>query len=183
MLQRSTLLRTTVAGLIVGTTLLGAAWAGIVVAPTEDPTGLLGAVGGSLAGGAGDDGATAAASAPAGLPATTVGLLAGAAKTSIAPRPDDYGGTWVTDPATCRTLDPGFLQHLGTTPEDAAHLAHTGSPWPENPDCIYQGGFGLGPMNPVSSFDEELGLWVRSIAVGDGTDTIVLTVIDGEGWM
>ena len=36
----------------------------------------------------------------------------------------------------------------------------TGSPWPENPNCIYMGGFGLGPMNPVTSWNEELGLWV-----------------------
>ena len=75
------------------------------------------------------------------------------------------------------------LKRLGTNPEDAAHLAHTGSPWPENPDCIYMGGFGIGPMNPVSSFDQELGLWVRSIAIGDGEDTTVLTVVDGEGWL
>jgi hypothetical protein len=111
------------------------------------------------------------------------GLLVGAAKTSIAPRPADYGGTWETDPATCRTLSPDYLTMLGESPEEGAHLAHTGSPWPENPDCIYQGGFGIGPMNPVSSFDAELGLWVRSIAIGDGTDTTVLTIVDGEGWM
>jgi hypothetical protein len=63
------------------------------------------------------------------------------------------------------------------------HAASTGSPWPENPNCIYQGGYGLGPMFPVSSFDQELGLWVRSIAIGDGSDTLVLSVVDGEGWL
>ena len=115
--------------------------------------------------------------------ARPIGLLVGAAKSSIAPRPEDFGGTWETDPAACRTLSPEFLQRLGTTPQDASHLADTGSPWPENPDCIYQGGFGIGPMNPVSSFDSDLGLWVRSIAIGDGADTAVLTVVDGEGWM
>ena len=36
-------------------------------------------------------------------------------------------------------------------------------------------------MNPVSSFDGELGLWVRAVAIGDGKDTVVLTVVDGEG--
>ena len=110
-------------------------------------------------------------------------LLVGAAKRSIQPRPADYGGTWQSDPDACRTLDPALLERLGSDPQSGAHLANAGSPWPENPDCIYQGGFGIGPMNPVSSFDQELGLWVRSVAIGDGADTTVLTVVDGEGWM
>ena len=190
MLERRTFLRTAVAGLVAGTTLVGAAWAGIVTTPSDDPTGLLGALGDPASAPAappepesasGSEG-RATPPAPATAPAVA-GLRAGAAKISIAPRPGDYGGTWATDPAACRTLDPGFLERLGTNPEDAAHLAHTGSPWPENPDCIYHGGFGLGPMNPVSAFDTELGLWVRSVAIGDGADTIVLTIIDGEGWL
>jgi hypothetical protein len=45
------------------------------------------------------------------------------------------------------------------------------------------GGYGLGPMNPITSFDEENGLWVRAMAIGDGEDVVVLTVIDGEGWL
>ncbi len=44
------------------------------------------------------------------------------------------------------------------------------------------GGFGIGPANPVSSFDEEYGLWVRSVAISDGADELVLTIIDGEGY-
>jgi hypothetical protein len=183
MLQRRTLLRTATAGLVAGATLLGAAWAGVVAAPGGDQPGrdLTSALG--VGTGATATATPGAASTPAGPPAATAGLRVGAAKTSITPRPADYSGTWVTDPAACRTLDPAFLQRLGVAPEDAAHLADTGSPWPENPDCIYQGGFGIGPMNPVSGFDQELGLWVRSIAIGDGTDTIVLTVVDGEGWL
>jgi hypothetical protein len=183
MLTRRTLVRTAAAGFVAGVTLVGAAWAGVVLpggtpgsievsnplapkpsasAPSAEPT-------------------ASASAAPA--PASTPGLRAGAAKASIAPRPADYGGTWETDAGACRTLDPSWLQRLGSHPEDLEHLADTGSPWPENPDCIYQGGFGIGPMNPVSSFDTQLGLWVRSVAIGDGTDTIVLTIIDGEGWL
>jgi hypothetical protein len=182
-LTRRTFLRTLTAGLLAGTTFVGAAWAGIALPRAEDPLGL------DLPGLTETD--ADAPTSTTGGPAQTVGvadpgepaLMAGAAKASIAPRPGDLGGTWETDADACRTLDPGFLERLGTNPEDAAHLAHTGSPWPENPSCIYQGGFGIGPMNPVSSFDPELGLWVRSIAIGDGADTIVLTVIDGEGWL
>ena len=176
------------AGATIGVTLVGAALAGVVASPVDDPVDdAIGAVEEVVGAPGGTAGAPAAAGPQevAGTPATVAptGLRVGAAKLSIAPRPDDFGGTWVTDPAACRTLDPGYLQQLGTTPEDAAHLAHTGTPWPENPDCIYMGGFGLGPMNPVSSFDAALGLWVRSIAIGDGTDTTVLTVVDGEGWL
>ena len=153
------LARTAVAGLLAGVTFVGAAWAGIAAAPTDETS-------------------VTATARPA-----PAGLLVGASRSSIAPRPDDYGGTWETDIDRCRTLDPGYLEQLGIHPEDGAHLASTGSPWPENPNCIYMGGFGIGPMNPVSSFDEELGLWVRSLAIGDGDDTVVLTIVDGEGWL
>ncbi len=177
--------RAAVAGLVGGLVLVGSAWAGVVGAPVADAP-LRGAdpVSGLLDPASGSEPVTVADGAPesAALPASA-GLRVGAAKRSITPRPDDYGGTWVTDPAACRTLDPGVLQQLGSHPEQAQHLASAGSPWPENPDCIYQGGFGIGPMNPVSSFDQEYGLWVRSIAIGDGTNTIVLTVVDGEGWL
>jgi hypothetical protein len=182
------MLRTALAGLVGGAILVGAAWAGVVATPSDDltdelPGGLADPLGGVdvLV----DDASTATGSAATtgSTAARPQGLLAGAAKTSIAPRPGDYGGTWERDPEACRTLEPAFLEHLGTSPEDLSHLADTGSPWPENPSCIYQGGFGLGPMNPVSAFDDELGLWVRSVAIGDGTDTIVLTIIDGEGWL
>ena len=184
MLKPRSFLRTAAAGLVAGVTLVGAAWAGVAVPRGDGPLGLdvPDLPGTSTAqlestGPASPSGRTAAA------PFAGAGLRAGAAKVNIAPRPTDYGGTWETDAAACRTLDPGFLERLRTNPEDAAHLASTGSPWPENPSCIYQGGFGIGPMNPVSSFDTELGLWVRSIAIGDGADTIVLTIIDGEGWL
>jgi hypothetical protein len=45
------------------------------------------------------------------------------------------------------------------------------------------GGFGLGPMNPVSSWDQERGLWVRAFALRDRDgDDLVLAIIDGEGY-
>ena len=52
--------------------------------------------------------------AEADLPAAN--LLVGAAKHSIAPRPNEYGGTWETDPALCRTLEGArdlSLEQLG----------------------------------------------------------------------
>ena len=197
MSARRTFTRLAVAGLLGGATLTGAALAGVVVSPVQDAatggagntTAALDRAAATAAGTASGAGATAAAAEGIGAPgsgtptATTVGLEAGAAKVSIAPRPADYDGVWETDPAKCKTLDPSFLEQLGENPANGAHLAAVGSPWPENPNCIYQGGFGLGPMNPVKAFDTELGLWVRSVAIGDGKDTAVFTIIDGEGWM
>lgn len=183
---RPTLRRVTVAAVTASLT-VSAAWAGTVLVPTgRDVT----AVSEDLTAVSAD--ATAATPATPELSAiqvptaagTVVDLpegvaLAGAAKRSIAPRPEDYDGTWETDPAACQRMDENLFTSLVA---DGDHLANTGSPWPENPDCIYMGGFGLGPTNPVSSYDEDLGLWVRSLAIGDGTDTVVLTVLDGEGY-
>jgi hypothetical protein len=111
-------------------------------------------------------------------------VLAGAAKTSIAPRPQDYGGTWERSHNKCARLSPeGFQAMFDDPAESGDHLAAAGSPWPENPNCIYMGGFGIGPMNPVTSWDEDFGLWVRSVALRDRQgDDLVLTILDGEGW-
>jgi hypothetical protein len=125
---------------------------------------------------------TAAPPDPASLPEGQV--LAGAAKTSIAPRPDDYNGTWERDREKCSTLSESAFNRLMEDPvEMGDHLAAAGSPWPENPNCIYMGGFGIGPMNPVTSWNEDLGLWVRAVALRDRDgDDLVLVVLDGEGY-
>ncbi|HUR14688.1 MAG TPA: hypothetical protein VM097_09395 [Mycobacteriales bacterium] len=119
------------------------------------------------------------------------GVEVGAAKASIAPRVKDMvkrfpGARWETDPAECITLDPNEAQRLlgGSDPmEPLDGFANAGSPWPENPSCIYMGGFGLGPMNPVKKFDTVDGLWVRAMAIRSGGKVLLLTVIDAEGWL
>ena len=151
------------------------AWAGASLAP------------------AGHKATAAAAAAHAPLPAAPDGgwaadpaalpdgyVLAGAAKTSIEPQPAKYGGTWQKDHDLCATLSESSFSH---GQEFAEHLATAGSPWPENPDCIYMGGFGIGPMNPVSSWNQDLGLWVRALALRDKQgDDLVMAIIDGEGY-
>ena len=95
-------------------------------------------------------------------------VLVGASKVSIEPAPNAFKGEfWETDASAC-TLPGSLLFALDTR-----------TPWPENPNCIYSGGFGIGPMNPLTSWDEEYGLWSRSIAISDGEDTVVLTILDG----
>jgi hypothetical protein len=112
---------------------------------------------------------------PAGL------LYVGASKRSIAPAPDaELGEYWEQDFDACATISQATFGYL---PELTDHVMTAGSTWPENPNCIYQGGFGIGPMNPAIDFDTELGLWVRSLSISDGEDTIIISVIDGEGWL
>jgi hypothetical protein len=178
-------LRRAATAFLTGALMVSCAWAGASLAPV--PAGDSGGAKATAAGG-GSSAQPAAAPAPAGpvdpasLPEGYV--LAGAAKTSIRPRPADYGGTWETRRERCATLSAeGFQGMLDDPVERGDHLASTGSPWPENPNCIYMGGFGLGPMNPVSSWNEELGLWVRAVALRDRDgDDLVLVVLDGEGY-
>ncbi|HEX9712166.1 MAG TPA: hypothetical protein VGB52_06375 [Actinomycetota bacterium] len=120
--------------------------------------------------------------------------LVGAAKVDIEPRPDDFGATWVRDTAACTPLTSGDAQ---------GSLDHAADPrvtWIENNNCIYMGGFGLGPSQPVlewDSYDPEIpvlnpdtgdfnelgyGLWARTVAVSRGGQTVILTILDGEGY-
>ncbi|HEV2889286.1 MAG TPA: hypothetical protein VGX28_02840 [Frankiaceae bacterium] len=191
--MRNALRSTFVAG-VTGALALGAAWAGVGIGPVPTP----GVPAVPVAGGA-VPGAPAAPVAPAkgavslaaSMPALGSGqILAGASKSSIAPRPDLMrtkgfpDARWETKREECAKLAPEEIQKLlSQTQTEVDHLAAAGSPWPENPSCIYQGGFSIGPVNPVSSFDDEYGLWVRSVAFSDGADTVVLSVVDGEGWL
>lgn len=187
-------LRSTVLAGMTGTLLVSAAWAGVGLAPAPVPVPVPGSEGTARA--AAEPTAAAGsqvASATAAVNPVTLGagqLLVGAAKTSMNPDPQAMRGkgfpnaVWETDPAKCKTVAPEWFSDLPRAAVNALDgIANPGSVWPENPDCIYMGGFGLGPMNPVKSFDQEFGLWVRSMAVSDGTQTLVTTVIDGEGWL
>jgi hypothetical protein len=183
--------RSTVLAGLTGTMMLGAAWAGIGIAPppvSTPPVDVKVPVSADAPTAGTDVTAAAGDVALPFDPSTLAGgqMLVGAAKTSMYPRPEDYpGAKWEKDMGKCNTEDPAWYQDLMETmdQEKIDHLASTGSPWPENPNCIYQGGFGLGPANPVKEFDTEFGLWVRSVALSDGQQTLVLTVIDGEGWL
>jgi hypothetical protein len=188
--MRAILRSTLVAGLT-GVLIVSAAWAGVSFSPLGSPTdpaaGVVSEVEGALADSPVGVGPQAPAAARASLRSGQ--LLVGAAKSSMAPRPKDMakrfpGARWETRMDQCQTLEPAWFEDLPTAAVNALDgIANPGSTWPENPDCIYQGGFGLGPMNPVKAFDKTLGLWVRSLAMSDGKQTIVLTVIDGEGWL
>ena len=185
-----TVVRSTLIAGMTGALMVSAAWAGIGISPLPLPTA---APVVSVATGEGTA-ATALSETATGEPLGTANVAAGeifvgAAKNSMNPRPEDMqerfpGARWETDPAKCKTVAPEWFQDLPTAAVNALDgIANPGSVWPENPSCIYQGGFSLGPMNPVKSFDQTYGLWVRSVAFSDGSRTLVKTVIDGEGWL
>jgi len=185
-----TALRSLVVGALVGAVGLSAAYAGIVL-PTPAAVSQQDAHGNGQGHGKPSPSASPSASpSPTATPLPGAAYLVGAAKSSIAPRPEDMqerfpGARWETRPEECTTLSENEINRIagGNVMEPLDGIASAGSPWPENPSCIYMGGFGIGPMNPVESFDEELGLWVRSLAISDGPDTLITTVIDGEGWL
>lgn len=99
------------------------------------------------------------------------GLSAGAAKVSLRPRPAAYDGEWETDRGACATFDDPS-RGLDHVPDFRVR-------WPENPNCLYMGGYGIGPMNPITEWTDPYGLWVRALALSDGEDTLVLVLVDG----
>ncbi|HVE92924.1 MAG TPA: hypothetical protein VNE62_11605 [Actinomycetota bacterium] len=101
-------------------------------------------------------------------------FLVGANRTSLAPAPELYGGTrWQTE---------GCFEVDKANPDTTHALPAPGHGWPaSSPDCIYLGGFGLGPARAARAVDDG-GVWVRSLAVSNGTQTIVHQVIDSVGW-
>jgi hypothetical protein len=187
-------LRSTLLAGLTGSMVVAAAWAGVGIAPVPTPPPAL-PLGATAPGvpavpGTGSQQSKTIAATTTDVPALGQGqLLVGAAKNSIAPNPDAMkangypAARWETNAAKCKPLAPEYIQRLLTeTQTEVDHLASAGSAWPENPSCIYQGGFSLGPQNPVTSYDAEYGLWVRTVAFSDGADTLMLSVIDGEGW-
>lgn len=102
-------------------------------------------------------------------------VLAGAAKISMEPLPANYGGTWEQNQAKCATLS----ENPNAVAEGATHVVDLRVRWHENPNCLYMGGYGLGPMNPITNWNDPYGLWIRSVAISDGQDTVVLALLDG----
>ena len=181
--SRSTL-RKVVGSLLVGAMSLGVAWAGAGLVPVNGTEVIDGATQevSTLPSKEGvvTEGDTQALSQ---LDLSSGQILAGASKVSLRPRPEDYqtdypGARWETNKAACATFEPAFDDIQQT----ATHVADFRVRWAENPDCLYMGGYGLGPMNPIVGWDDQYGLWSRSVAMSDGTDSVILTLIDAVYW-
>lgn len=165
---------------------MSSAWAGVSLSPVDGNGVGQGASDGAGSGLAG----TPAAGGEAGnaLQGLDIGVGAdlgadevavGASKVNLYPQPDaSKGEVWVRDKAACVPAGAS-----GFNPEGAAdHAADWRSPWIENTNCIYMGGFGVGPSQPILDFDQEYGLWVRTVALSRGGKTLVLSLLDAEGW-
>ncbi|MFP5225155.1 MAG: hypothetical protein ACLGH3_06355 [Actinomycetota bacterium] len=165
-------LRTAATGLITGVTLVGTVWAGIGLAPVASDDLL-------------DQATTSAPKTPvvqvaADAPLQDGEALVGASRKSLEPRPDDFGGVWVRNRNECLPLG---AQALNDPERFATHVADWRTPWIENSNCIYMGGYGLGPSNPILNWDQDYGLWIRTTVVTDAQgDTLVLTLLDAEGF-
>ncbi|HWL66737.1 MAG TPA: hypothetical protein VNP73_12240 [Actinomycetota bacterium] len=182
--RRKATLRKLFTSLLVGMLSVGVAWAGTGLVPIND-TGVTSSDTDdgnwlqSLAGdGDSDGGSASAAAAGTDEPLQANQVYAGAHAVNIAPNPAKYNGEWEKDQDHCQTnaAPIGFGNPQETEPE---HLADTRVRWNENINCIYTGGFDIGPAHAVSSFDEEFGLYARATAISDGNDTVVLMILDG----
>lgn len=182
------IVKTVLGSFLVGVLSIGIAWAGAGLVPVAAQKGAEKAgksrgvatfVGADTAGEDGTGESTPSFS-PADLQPGQI--LAGAAKVSLYPRPDDYkaqfpDARWEQDQDKCEITTPGGAQ-AGVT-----QAADFRVRWPENPDCIYMGGYGIGPMFSIASWDQEYGLWTRSVALQDAQgDALVLTLIDAVYW-
>lgn len=122
----------------------------------------LGVAVGMLAGGAG--------TAPASHTSGAV-FEVGAATVDITPQPP-AGRTWQTQGCFEENANTGITHALPTR----------GHGWPlAQQDCIYLGGFGIGPARAATGVDDG-GVWVRAIAIGNGTQTFAYAVIDAVGY-
>jgi hypothetical protein len=183
----SSFIKKMVGSFLVGALSVGAAWAGAGLIPVSDevatpetsvpisaPKAPKSGEGKKDSGG----GESAAGAAAGSLDLSSGQLLAGAAKVSLEPRPEEYEGTWETNYNKCANLQP----NPEGVQEGLMHVADFRVRWAENTNCIFMGGYGIGPMNPIVEWDDEYGLWARSIAMGDGQDTVVITLIDAVYW-
>ena len=179
-------LKTIMSSLLVGVISIGVAWAGVGLVPINDRSaedaagGAAGEQGSWLTAVVEDEEADGEASVAGALePLQADQVYAGAYKVNIAPQPEKYSGTWERDQEHCETnpLPLGMGNPQETEPE---HVPDYRVRWNENVNCIYTGGFDLGPAHAVSGFDEEYGLWARATAVSDGEDTVVLLILDAS---
>lgn len=180
-------IRTFFAAGVSGALLVGTAWAGVGLAPVSHRG--AGAGSGSGAGeGLGVGGVDGVGASQSQSSQLLIGvgdelgadeLLVGASKVNLEPKPDaSKGEQWVKDKAACIPAGTDTRSPQGAMD----HVADWRSPWIENTNCLYMGGFGIGPSQPILDFDKEYGLWVRTVALTRGGQTLTLTLIDAEGY-
>jgi hypothetical protein len=192
--------RAVIFGLVVGVVALSSALAGIVIAPpgplAELPTSE------EVARAAGLDPSVRTSSvelqppdvvevvkskvrAPKGGRTPQGTFLVGAARASLSPAPTSFGGErWQTE--GCTSIDDQSLDTDHALPDidpaDPVASLDDVRGWPATgPDCIYLGGFGIGPARYAKGVGTG-GVWVRALAISNGIDTFVYAIADTVGW-
>ncbi|MGH2662798.1 MAG: hypothetical protein ACRDH8_08305 [Actinomycetota bacterium] len=123
--------------------------------------------------------------APAGPRLPAGRFLVGAATASLEPAPTLFGGqNWQTE--GCTDVDDGTVDgdHLIPAIDPANPVDTVGEirGWPAaSPDCIYLGGFGIGPVRPAERVGNG-GVWVRTVAISNGERTFIYSIADVVGW-
>lgn len=164
-------IKTWVFGFVLGAALLSGAMAGVGLGPlggdSQPQTDVTGPAVGRAAGDV----------VPLALPSVGPGqFLVGTGRVSLYPNPP-AGRTWQTSGCQILNVIPPPESNLG--PDSDYELEQT--PWPQSRDCIYLGGYDVGPVRPATGVDAN-GIWVKAVAVSDGTDTVIFGKIDATGY-
>lgn len=151
--------------------------------------------------------AAADVTAPSGGRTPEGTYLVGAARASLSPAPEAFGGeTWRREGCAVAEGEPDFDTFPPESPElhpealtdDLTHmLPDPSSPpgkdgvvdlvdeirsWPATPpDCVYLGGFGIGPLRYAERVGDG-GVWMRAMAISNGEKTFVYGIADTVGW-
>jgi hypothetical protein len=172
---------------VTGLLVVGGAWAGVGLRPTAHDAGAHLPVASAAATAAAQAVAASDASGPEppDLSALTTQLpagqfLVGAGEESLAPDPTKV--QWDSDKTPCIKEDQSIVDPGVSTLASAMAEKQTLAGWPKSPNCIYLGGYGLGPERPATGVDPYAGVKVRSIAISNGKDVIVWQVLDMVGF-
>ncbi|HEV7888558.1 MAG TPA: hypothetical protein VGO92_13450 [Acidimicrobiales bacterium] len=184
--------RRAAAGFLGGSLVVGAAWAGVGLSPitktaTTDAAGArpkapAAAFTAAAATKANATAATRDPLTPPSLDALKANPLSnglfyvGADESSIVPRADK----WQTQ--GCSVYGSGGGDDLqGILTRLSEGKAPPG--WPKSQNCVYLGGYGIGPARPATGIDPgSANVAVRSIAISNGTDTVIWQIVDMVGF-
>jgi hypothetical protein len=103
-------------------------------------------------------------------------FLVGATTTSLAPDPTKWQTKDCALEDESQFHDPLYLVNRAA----AGH--HVPPGWPKSPNCVYLGGYGIGPARVGTSVDPYNGYKVRSLAISNGRKTIVWQIMDAVGY-
>ena len=107
-------------------------------------------------------------------------FLVGTAQVSLAPDPSKI--QWDTPKTPCVKEDQSLVDPGASDLAGAAQAGHLPPGWPKSPNCVYLGGYGLGPARPAAGVDPYAGVYVRSIAISNGRDVVLWQSFDMVGF-